>query len=159
MEIEKAVIVFFAKYFGYVLIAGLLVFILNDWRKRLFLVVQMIIAAILSRGIITEVIRFFWHRDRPYIGMGVDPLITPMDSASFPSGHATFFFALGAVLYFYNKPLGILFLAGSVIVGVARILALVHWPSDIIAGALIGMACGWLVWKSAILYRRQSNAN
>src|SRR3989344_4103891 len=154
MEIEKVVIVFFAKYLGYILIAGLLVFLLNCWRKRIFLVPQMILAAILSRGIITEGIRFLWHRDRPYVGMGADPLITPMDSASFPSGHATFFFALGFVLHFYNKRLGILFLAGSAIVGAARVFALVHWPSDIIAGALIGIASGWLAWKSAILYTR-----
>lgn len=147
-------IIFFAKYLGDILIAGLLVFLLNDWRKRIFLVPQMILAAILSRGIITEIIRFLWHRDRPYVSMGVDPLITPMDSASFPSGHATFFFALGAVLYFYNKRLGILFLVGSTVVGVARVFALVHWPSDIIAGALIGVVSGWLVWESAIIYNR-----
>lgn len=140
-------IVFFGKYLGYVLIAGLLVFLLRDWRKHTSLLLQMITAAILSRGIITEIIRFLWHRNRPFIEQNFVPLIPHADSASFPSGHATFFFAIGTVLYLYNKKAGAIFLAGSALIGIARVLAGLHWPSDIVWGALIGIFSAWLVCR------------
>ena len=72
---------------------GLAVFLLKDWRKHISLALQMVAAVILSRGIITEIIRFFWHRSRPFVEQNFIPMISHADSASFPSGHATFFFA------------------------------------------------------------------
>ena len=147
-------IIFLGKYFGYILLGILLIWLLKNFRQHPPLFWQMITAAILSRGIITETIRFFWHRARPFAEQNFVPLIPHADSASFPSGHATFFFAIGTVLYMYNKKAGIVFLAGSALIVMARILAGLHWPSDIIAGAFIGIASGWLVWKSAIIYTR-----
>jgi undecaprenyl-diphosphatase len=147
-------IIFFSTYAGYILMGGLVVFLLKDWRKHIILALQMIVAAILSRGVITETIRFLWHRSRPFIEQNFVPLIPHTNSASFPSGHATFFFAVGTVLYMYNKKAGIVFLLGSALIVVARVLAGLHWPSDIVWGGLIGVVCGWLVWESAILYSR-----
>lgn len=148
-------IVFLGEYFGHILLAGLLVFLLSrfagsrkagkDWKKHISLVLQMIVATILSRGIITETVRFFWHRARPFVEQNFVSLIPHANSASFPSGHATFFFAIGTVLYLYNKKAGIVFLAGSALVGIARVLAGLHWSSDVAVGAAIGIVCGWLV--------------
>ena len=152
------IIVFFGQYFGYILIGLLLLFLLK--KRYIRLILQMAAAAILSRGIITEAIRFFFPQDRPFVENGSIPLIPHESSSSFPSGHASLFFALGTVLYLYNKKAGALFLLASVVIGIARVLAGLHWPIDIVAGALIGVACGWLVWKSAILlYSRRSHAN
>ncbi|MBI2123950.1 MAG: phosphatase PAP2 family protein [Candidatus Wildermuthbacteria bacterium] len=159
MEIGKAVIIFFATYAGYLLMGGLLVFLLRGWKKHIVLVLQMIVAAILSRGVITEAIRLVWHRARPFVEQNFVPIIPHANSASFPSGHATFFFAVGTVLYLYNKKAGMAFLLGSALIGIARVLAGVHWPSDIVWGALIGVACGLAVSKFAILYSKRSHAN
>ena len=118
--------------------------ILKKQRRFLF---EAIGAAILARGVITEVIRFFWHRNRPFVEQNIAPLIDHSASGSFPSGHAAFFFAIGTVLYFYNKKAGILFLMGSAVIGFARVTAGLHWPSDIAGGALIGIFSGWLVCR------------
>ena len=147
MEIGKVVIIFFATYAGYLLMGGLLIFLLRGWRKHISLLLPMIVAAILSRGIITEALRFLWYRNRPFIEQNFVPLIPHASSASFPSGHATFFFAVGTVLYLYNKKAGTVFLLGSALIAVARVLAGIHWPSDIIWGALIGVACGFVVMQ------------
>ena len=74
-----------------------------------------------------------------------------------PSGHATFFFALAfAIFYFlkYDKRNAAakrkwnwLFMGGAVIMGVARVFAGVHWPSDILAGAVIGFLSVFLIKK------------
>jgi undecaprenyl-diphosphatase len=112
------------------------------------LIWEAIAAAIFSRGIVTEVIRFFCHRPRPFVENHFTPLITdPSITYSFPSGHASFYFAIGTVLYFYNKKAGILFLLGSAVIGVARVFAGVHWFSDVVGGALIGIFSGWLVCR------------
>ncbi|MBI2642419.1 MAG: phosphatase PAP2 family protein [Candidatus Wildermuthbacteria bacterium] len=139
----EAVIIFFGQYFGYILVGLLALFLFK--KRYIRLVLEMLVAAVLSRGIITEAIRFFFPVSRPFVENGTAPLIEHAASSSFPSGHASLFFALGTVLYFYNKKAGIVFLLASAVIGIARVLAGVHWPIDIIAGALIGIASGWVV--------------
>lgn len=138
--------VFFASYIQYVL--GLL-FLIFIWKKistgkkwQVFL--TGIAAIILSRGIITTIIRFFYHRTRPFLEYNFVPLV-PETDYSFPSGHMTFFFALSTVIYIHDKKWGIWFMTASALMGIARIAAGVHWPSDIVGGAAIGIAVGWLM--------------
>lgn len=132
--------IFFADYMAYFLILASAVFILMtaDWRNRWFLFAEMSLAAILSRGIITELIRFFYDRPRPFLALGLEPLFSN-DSSSFPSGHATFFFALAAVLFLYNKRAGTWFFLAALIMGAARVVSGVHWPSDILGGLAVAL--------------------
>ena len=141
----ELLIKFFAEYLGYILIVGFLVFFWKNKKKYPKLIFEAILAAVLSRGIITEAIRFFWQRSRPFVEQNIAPLMEHSSSASFPSGHASFYFAVGTVLYFYNKKAGILFLLGSAVIGITRVAAGLHWQSDVIAGALVGIASGFLV--------------
>ena len=151
-------IIFFAKYFGYILVGLLLIFLARDWKKYLPLFWHVAAAAILSRGIITEAVRFFWHRNRPFVEQNIAPLLDHSASSSFPSGHASFYFAIGTVLYFYNKKAGALFLLASLLVGIARVLAGLHWPSDIAGGALIGILSGFFVVQiSKRLWKNRSS--
>ncbi len=74
------------------------------------------------------------------------PLISQSSKeASFPSGHATFYFALATIVYFYNKKVGIWFFIVSFFIAVARVFVGVHWPSDILAGALLGILMGYIL--------------
>lgn len=141
------IIIFLGEYLGYILLAGLLVFWLENKKRYPRLLLQFFAAVILSRGVVTELIRFFWERPRPFVENNITPLIEHVASSSFPSGHAVLFFALGTVLYFYNKTAGIVFLLGAAILSSARVFAFLHWPSDIIAGALIGIVSAILVVK------------
>lgn len=137
--------VFFTDYAGYVLVVILvLIFIFKSARLSRFMVLVALTSAVVSRGIITTIIRFFYHHPRPFDVLSVKQLI-PESGYSFPSGHAAFYFALSMGVYLYNKKLGIAFFVVSALMGIARIFAGVHWPADILGGALVGIVTALLV--------------
>ncbi|OGY68137.1 MAG: hypothetical protein A3H63_00290 [Candidatus Harrisonbacteria bacterium RIFCSPLOWO2_02_FULL_45_10c] len=139
--------IFFADYFGYLLIAGVayLIFSAGDWRKKFQNSAFIILSTIISRGIITEIIRFFYNRPRPFIEFGNLPLIDQANVPALPSGHAAFYFALVLPVFFINKKFGWYGVAGAALMGVARIFVGVHWPLDIVAGALVALLSVFIV--------------
>src|SRR3989338_8710440 len=89
--------VFLANYFQYFLLALAIFLVFNktkDWRRRLFVFLFFALSTILARGLITEIIRFFYSRPRPFVVLDISPLINHDLTASFPSGHMTFYFVL-----------------------------------------------------------------
>lgn len=138
--------IFFANYLPYLLVLAALYFIFreNTWKNKLMMFAVTTLNLILSRGILTETIRFFWPRQRPFDALGFQALI-PESGASFPSGHAAFYFALAAVIFYFNKKWGIWFLILSFLNGLARVFVGVHWPGDILGGIVVGLLSFWLV--------------
>ena len=133
--------IFFAKYLGYILAGAVILLFYRKWK----IILQAIFAAVLARLVIVEVIRWLWERPRPFVENNINLLLDHSDSSSFPSGHAAFFFALSFVAYKYNKKAGIVFFFTSFLISISRVFAGVHWPSDILAGALVGIFSGWIV--------------
>jgi undecaprenyl-diphosphatase len=138
--------VFCAQYLPYLLVFGLLILVFyeNGWRRKWYLFSEAAIAVILSRGLLTEVIRFFYHHPRPFDVLGFTPLVGESGS-SFPSGHAAWFFALAMVIFFRNRKWGIWFFVLALMNGIARIYVGVHWPFDILGGAAIGIISAMFV--------------
>ena len=141
------VIVFVAHYLPYVLPLILLVLVVRagiSSQEKITIVIATILSVVIARGLLTELIRAVYHRPRPFLTHDIVQLL-PETSYSFPSGHATFFFAFAGALYFYNKRWGIWFGIAALLIGIARVMSGVHYPSDIIAGALIGILTAWAV--------------
>ena len=145
------IIVFLASYLAYILIVlflALLFFSQYPKRDKLQILLIIGISAVIARFGITELIRFFYHRPRPFLTLPVHQLLT--DSAwSFPSGHATFFFALATAIYFYNKKWGVFFFLATILITISRVIAGVHYPSDIVGGAIIGIAVAYATFYFA----------
>ncbi|MBU4274524.1 phosphatase PAP2 family protein [Patescibacteria group bacterium] len=138
--------VFFAKYFVYLMIAALFLFLLKS-RKNWKIIFIALSSALTARFVITGLIRLFKPRLRPFIDSNINLLIDKVNQQSFPSGHASFTFGLAMVVYLYNKKVGVLFFAGAFLVSTSRIFVGVHWPLDILAGAVVGIFSGWLISK------------
>jgi len=143
-------IIFFAGYFQYILLA-LAVYLLfskiKDWRRKIYILSFFSLSAIISRGLITEIIRFFYHRARPFLALDISPLFNHDLAGSFPSGHMAFYFALALAVFLINRKWAWFFVYSVILMGLARIAAGVHWPSDILGGILIAIGSYFLVKK------------
>lgn len=158
--------IFLAKYLPYLLVIVLVLFLLKDFRKYWKMVAAALSAAIFSE-VITQLIRFIWYQPRPFIENQVNLLLTHSPTSSFPSGHAAFFFALSTVIFLYYKKVypapsrrfwcgvGIFFLIASFLIGLSRVFSGLHWPSDILAGIVLGILSAWLINKIVTLNARQ----
>lgn len=133
-----AVAIFFAEYLTYFIVIGIAFWIFSKpTKKAMFSAFSFIFLSVLfSRGIITEVIRYFYKSPRPFAVLGFEPLIFD-GNQSFPSGHTAFLFAFAFSIFLINKKFGIWLCVASLLVALARIYAGVHWPFDIIGGIVV----------------------
>ena len=88
----------------------------------------------------------------------VELLVPPPLDASFPSGHTAASFAAVFALKAAGSPLWKPALAAAVVMAFSRLYLYVHWPSDVLGGALLGAACGWLGAKLVSRLARRKNA-
>lgn len=135
-------IIFLAEYLIFILAFTAAIFILKekDWRLRFYFFSLTIISVVFSRGIITSLIRFYYERPRPFVAMDITPLIDHAATGSFPSGHMAFIVPIVLTIWLINRRVGIWFLAGALFLGLARAATGIHWPTDILGGALVGTA-------------------
>jgi undecaprenyl-diphosphatase len=104
-------------------------------------------SALLALGV-AHVIAEVWDRARPYDAHpgAAHLFVSPSGDPSFPSDHATAAFAIAVSIWLRHRRAGWLALALATIVSVARVAVGVHYPSDVIGGALIGTAAALILW-------------
>lgn len=86
-------------------------------------------------------------RARPcHLNTAVHLLVSVPRDYSFPSGHTMASFAAAVILYRTDKRLGIPAFVLAFLIAFSRLYLYVHFPSDVISGALIGTATGYAVW-------------
>lgn len=115
---------------------------------------QVALTAIVIGFLCTNVVlKHLVSRPRPWLDVaGLIPLIEEADPNSFPSGHTCAAFAF-AVALLHTLPVRwgkALALGTAVLMGLSRLYVGVHYPTDVLAGALIGLLAGWvaaLLWK------------
>lgn len=146
-------IILFAGYWEYVIVALLLLYLLRkkeskeEKHKNAKIVGWAIVSAAIARLGVVNLIRFFYGRERPFVFEQFTPLIEHVSNAAFPSGHAAFFMALA--VYFLltkQKNFGWLLFVSAILMGIGRVAAGIHWPTDIIAGWAIGALVTFVVW-------------
>ena len=101
------------------------------------------------------------QRSRPFVTYPNDIIQrTEAGPHSFPSGHTTAAFATATALSLSTKKWQ--FIVPSYLyaglVGYSRMRLGVHYPSDVLAGALIGIGSGYLVWEIDKLTRKKKDA-
>lgn len=85
-------------------------------------------------------------RSRPFEGfMTIELLIQAPIGYSFPSGHTLLGFTAATVLFLRDKRLGIAAGIVALLIAFSRLYLNVHYATDVAAGILLGIFCGWLV--------------
>lgn len=138
-EVER-IVFYMAEYFGYGV--SIAVFLWIVWTFREFFIKKAVIifAVPTFAWMFAHFLKDILKQPRPFqVLERVSPLVQGSDLfQAFPSGHATFFGALATSVFFYNKKAGIIIALCAFLVGIARIMAGIHWPSDILAGWVLG---------------------
>lgn len=85
-------------------------------------------------------------RPRPFVlNPTAVPVIAPPSGFSFPSGHSCSSFAAATVIFVYNKKLGIPAVILAALIAFSRLYNYVHFPSDVLCGILLGIACAAII--------------
>lgn len=95
-------------------------------------------------------------RIRPYdLNQGVEILVSRLSDYSFPSGHTLASFEAASVLLIRDKRLGIPALILAVLIAFSRLYLYVHYPTDVLAGIILGTFIGIFACKAVDkLYQR-----
>ena len=110
-------------------------------------------ALLLSAGI-ALCLKLAFVEKRPFeVLSNVHKLVIPTEPNSFPSGHCSSTFSVITILIhelWQNKLIIILLAAFGVLIGFSRIYCGVHFPLDVVVGAMVGILSGALILKLKI---------
>ena len=103
------------------------------------------LAVLVSFLIVDDVLKPLFGRARPFDVMEIQMIDARPASASFPSGHAAMAMAGTLAVTRMLPHTGWILWPIAAVIAVSRIYLGVHWPSDVLAGIVVGFAIGWFV--------------
>ncbi|WP_282942620.1 undecaprenyl-diphosphatase [Paenibacillus sp. RC67] len=137
---------FFAEDAEYLFFAGVIVYWFSRKASNRTMVGVALLSACLAMGF-GSVLGHFFYRDRPFVTHSVIQLIKHAGNASFPSDHAMGAFAIAAAFWLYKPSTGKVWLTVAACIALSRVWTGVHYPLDVIAGAVIGAATALIVYQ------------
>lgn len=138
----------FALFAGGLLIVAVLMLALVPWiMERLWQITVRAVGASIVAFAISQLFKGIIARPRPSVADStVRALIAKnSDDPSFPSSHASVAFAVAFALMSWSRWWGASALVVAILVGIGRVMVGVHYPSDILGGALVGFISAWFV--------------
>ena len=135
------------------IIAAVLLLIFKKTRKTGFSVALALIGGLIIGNLL---LKNLVGRIRPYdLNEGIEILIARLSDYSFPSGHTLASFEAATVLMIRDKRFGIPALILAVIIAFSRLYLYVHYPTDVLAGIILGIIIGFFACKAVdLLYKR-----
>ncbi len=124
--------------------------LVRSGRKGVFILFLLIITAVLSDQINSNILKDYFGRIRPCHTLDdLRLLVNCGMGKSFPSSHAANSFAAAVVLIHFFRPYRWLFLTIAILIAFSRVYVGVHYPMDVIAGAAVGFIVGYAVLLAA----------
>ncbi len=125
-------------------------------RARLRFNLIFLAGALVSSSLISSALKHAIHRPRPLKDMEaliqsgavqVRVVFEPLRQNAMPSGHTVTAFAAAAALALVYPRFAPVFWVAAVLTGLSRIYVGAHYPTDVLAGALLGAGCAWAVHR------------
>ncbi|MBR6045281.1 MAG: phosphatase PAP2 family protein [Ruminococcus sp.] len=164
-DMRNPVLTFILRIFTHLADAGIfwifvcLMLILYPRTRRIGIFAAVALAAQVLLGEV--LIKHIVCRERPFFYVpSIDTIINHPTSYSFPSGHTSASFAVSLSVLFQNRKLGLPLLVAAFLIGFSRMYFMVHYPTDVICGMLLGtltaiavfFILGYLSKKHSIKY-------
>lgn len=130
----------------------LVILVLRYFKKeKYYQIAKLCLYALILAGIIAACLKLTFHSPRPFTVLDhVRQLTVPSEPNSFPSGHTASTLSIITVLVWKlreHKIVAALLVVFAVLVGFSRIYCGVHYPFDVLVGAIVGVVSGVVVLK------------
>lgn len=123
----------------WLVIAAILLFFKKYRKCSVTMVTGLLSGVLIGNVLLKNIIA----RPRPcWLNTAVDMLISVPTDYSFPSGHTLSSFIAVTVLMYYNRYFGFAGLIMALFIAFSRLYLYVHFPTDVLAGAVLGVLLG-----------------
>ena len=127
----------------WIILAIILLFNKTTRKCGIFMLISMSLGLLIGNGLLKNIVA----RQRPcWIDTSINLLIANPKDFSFPSGHTLASFEAAVTIFLFNKKIGILAIILATFIGISRLYLFVHFPTDVLGGALLGIVIAMSVY-------------
>lgn len=139
-------------------VVAAVLYIKQDQKKALIVLILSIIAVAISDPVSSQIFKPLVHRPRPchpdFFVNGAHMLFGFKSSLSFPSSHSTNVFALALIFTMFYPSRWIWFFLFAALIGFSRIYVGVHYPGDVLGGAILGTLIAGIVYIGYLMSKK-----
>ncbi len=137
-------IIFSAQYLIFIIAFIVAIFVLKlEILQRKSLIKLLIVSSVIGL-LLDKILNYFILSPRPFVVKGTAPSFAHLANNGFPSEHTLAAILIAAVVFVYNRKLGGILGMLGFLVGIARVLADVHNPVDILGGFAVAVVAVFL---------------
>jgi len=116
----------------------------SSWQERFYAAALSLVSIFIGWGVFSTVAEYFYLRLPPAsVVEGITPLLN-LPASSFPASSVIITASLAVSLFFFRPRWGAFLFTLSCLIGFARVIAAVSWPTDIIVSLAVGILIPFL---------------
>jgi len=139
-------IVIGAKYLIYTVAFLAVIATLISERAARYDIIKLALLSFPIAFLVSLVAGALFYDTRPFVVEHIAPLIPHAADNGFPSDHTLLAVVAAATVFVYRRKVGVLLGVLSILIGVSRVMAKLHYPIDIVGSIVIAIAATCFAW-------------